>query len=163
MTRQVPDIDQLQEIALPAPVSYWPQTWGWTVLLILLLAAVLVWALRAWRHWQRNRYRREALARLDALERRLEQHPDDCQALRALPELLKRVALSMPGGRAVAPLHDSQWQAFLVAHASAPLPDNFAQLLAHLAYAPQARLHEVDARELLRHSRAWVEQHHVAA
>ena len=118
-----------------------------------------MWALRAWRHWQKNRYRREALRPLDALERRL----DAPQALRDLPELLKRVALSMPGGLAAAPLQDSQWQAFLVAHADAPLPEDFARRLAQLAYAPQAQLQAMDARELLRHSRTWVEQHHVAA
>ncbi|PTT96937.1 DUF4381 domain-containing protein, partial [Pseudomonas sp. HMWF031] len=29
MNPNVPSIDQLKEIALPAPVSYAPQTWGW--------------------------------------------------------------------------------------------------------------------------------------
>lgn len=159
MTRQVPDIDQLREIAVPAPVSYWPQTWGWAVLSILLLTALLVWAVRARRYWQRNRYRREALFQLDAMERCL----DDPQALHDLPELLKRVDLSMPGGPEVAPLQASQWQAFFVDHARAPLPEDFALRLAKLAYAPYEQLHAMDARELLRHSRVWVEHHHVAA
>ena len=36
MNPNVPSIEQLKEIALPAPVSYAPQTWGWWVLLAVL-------------------------------------------------------------------------------------------------------------------------------
>ena len=54
------------------------------------------------------------------------------QALREVPELLKRVALSMPEAPAVAPLHAADWQAFLVSHSSTPLPADFAWQLAQL-------------------------------
>ncbi|WP_085694139.1 MULTISPECIES: DUF4381 domain-containing protein [unclassified Pseudomonas] len=92
MNPNVPDIAQLKELGLPAPVSYAPQTWGWWALLALLLAAAALIGFRRYRQWQRNRYRREALLRLAQLRSR----SDDLRALRELPELLKRVALSMP-------------------------------------------------------------------
>ncbi|MDD0970187.1 MULTISPECIES: DUF4381 domain-containing protein [Pseudomonas] len=92
MSPNVPDIGQLKELGLPAPVSYAPQTWGWWVLLaVLVLAAVLI-GVRRYRQWRRDQYRREALVRLAQLRER----SDDLNALRELPELLKRVALSMP-------------------------------------------------------------------
>ncbi len=92
MNPNVPDIGQLKELGLPAPVSYAPQTWGWWVLLaVLVLAAVLI-GVRRYRQWRRDQYRREALVRLAQLRER----SDDLNALRELPELLKRVALSMP-------------------------------------------------------------------
>ena len=98
MNPNVPSIEQLKEMALPAPVSYAPQTWGWWVLLAVLMAAVLLVGARRYWQWRRDRYRREALARLAELQG----SDDQISALRELPELLKRVALSMPDPAATA-------------------------------------------------------------
>ncbi|WP_339452481.1 DUF4381 domain-containing protein [Pseudomonas sp. EA_5y_Pfl2_R50] len=92
MNPNIPSIDQLKELSLPAPVSYAPQTWGWWVLLAVLILAALLIGIRRYWQWRRNAYRREGLARLAQLRSR----SDDLNALRELPELLKRVALSMP-------------------------------------------------------------------
>ena len=92
MNPNVPSIEQLKEIALPAPVSYAPQTWGWWVLLAVLVVAVVLLSARRYVQWRRDRYRREALVRLAQLQKR----SDDLNALRELPELLKRTAISMP-------------------------------------------------------------------
>ncbi|VVO56647.1 DUF4381 domain-containing protein [Pseudomonas fluorescens] len=92
MNPNIPSIDQLKEIALPVPVSYMPQTWGWWVLLGLLMIAVLLISARRYWQWRRDRYRREALVRLAELQA----SDNQLDALRELPELLKRVALSMP-------------------------------------------------------------------
>ena len=92
MNPAIPSIDQLKEMALPVPVSYAPQTWGWWALLALLIVTLGVTGARRYRQWRRDRYRREALVRLEELQQR----SNDLNALRELPELLKRVALSMP-------------------------------------------------------------------
>ena len=94
MNPAIPSIDQLKEMALPAPVSYAPQTWGWWALLALLIVTLVVLGARRYWQWRRDRYRREALVRLEELQQR----SNDLSALRELPELLKRVALSMPSG-----------------------------------------------------------------
>jgi len=165
-TASVPSIDQLRELALPAPAaSYWPQTWGWLALALTLLALVVAWGVWRYLRWRRDRYRREALARLDELELALTDPQLRLAALRELPQLLKRVALSMPAGDAAARLDGRQWQAFLQRHGQTPLPENFAQRLALLAYAPAERIaaladHEVHA--LLCASRQWIEAHRVA-
>jgi uncharacterized membrane protein YecN with MAPEG domain len=88
----VPSIEQLKELALPASVSYAPQTWGWWVLVGVLILLTLIIAIRRYRQWRRDAYRREGLERLAQLRSRSE----ELYALRELPELLKRVALSMP-------------------------------------------------------------------
>ncbi|WP_207888296.1 DUF4381 domain-containing protein [Pseudomonas sp. 30_B] len=165
-TANVPRIDQLRELALPAPAaSYWPQTWGWLALALLLLALLVAWGVWRYLRWRRDRYRREALARLDELVQALEDPQGRLAALRELPLLLKRVALSMPGGEVAAQLGGSPWQSFLQRHGPAPLPADFAQRLALLAYAPAERVatladHEVHA--LLGASRQWIEAHRVA-
>jgi hypothetical protein len=195
MNPNIPSIEQLKEIALPAPVSYAPQTWGWWVLLAVLIGAVLLVGARRYWQWQRDRYRREALVRLAELQN----SDDQLQALRELPELLKRVALSMPADwntnpvgaslLAMRPLHSllmstdrtpsrasslpqvtvlggKNWQAFLARHSSQPLPADFSQQLAQLAYAPDTTLLALpsDQRDqLFATCKHWVEHHHVAA
>ena len=157
-----PSIDQLKELALPPAPSYLPQTWGWAALALLLLAALLIYSAWRYRRWQLNRYRREALAQLALLDVRLAQPQQRLAALRELPELLKRVALSMPASPAVASLRGNDWQAFLSAHSPTALPADFAKQLAHLAYAPDSRLQGTDAQKLVQQCKTWVERHHVA-
>ncbi|MEN0107844.1 MAG: DUF4381 domain-containing protein [Pseudomonas sp.] len=165
-TPSPPDISQLQVLPLPAPlVSYWPQTWGWAVLALVLVLAAGWWALRYWQRWARNRYRREALAALAVITAAVGQPEQRLAALRTVPPLLKRVALSMPDAPPVARLGGSEWQAFLRERSSQPLPDGFATWLATLAYAPDAQvaaIPDAEVQALLATSRQWVEGHHVA-
>ncbi|MCY1288347.1 hypothetical protein D9M68_255190 [compost metagenome] len=162
----VPSLDQLKELPLPAPAtSYWPQTWGWLVLALVVLGALAAWT--GWRYWcwRRDRYRREALARLAELEGALADGQQRLPALRALPELLKRVALSTPRGAEAATLGGAAWQAFLERTGGSPLPADFARQLATLAYAPETQLlavPEPELQQLLACSRRWIETHHVA-
>lgn len=159
-------IDQLKELPLPVPpFSYTPQTWGWWVLLAVVLLAGFIYAVFAWRRWQRERYRREALHRLNALDAALAVPEQRLQALRELPELLKRVALSMPDAPPVQSLSGPHWQAFLQQRARFALPEQFAERLQTLAYAPDVRVQSLGAEELstLVHTcRRWIEAHHVA-
>lgn len=161
-----PAIDQLKELPLPVPpFSYTPQTWGWAVVLAIVLVAGLACAAYAWRRWQRNRYRREALLRLDALVAALNTPEQRLPALRELPELLKRVALAMPDAPPVQSLSGQHWQGFLQQRARFALPVQFAAQLHTLAYAPDLHLQAIDDQELstLVHTcRRWIEVHHVA-
>jgi len=196
---QIPSIEQLKELGLPAPVSYAPQTWGWWVLLALLILAALLIGIRRYWQWRRDAYRREGLARLAQLRER----GDDLNALRELPELLKRVALSMPtqspnwnpipvgvsllaiaSSRSThsstdrtpsragsllqgpAALGREDWQDFLQRHCKKPLPADFSEQLAQLAYAPDETLRALPAPQrqaLFETCQYWMEHHHVAA
>lgn len=155
MNANVPSIEQLKEMGLPVPVSYWPQAWGWWALLGLLAISLVVLGIRAWLHWRRNAYRREALARLKVIE-----------DLQELPELLKRVALSMPltpeEHQRVPTLSGADWQAFLLRHGRTPLPEDFSRQLASLAYG-SVDISSAQRKQLLAQCKAWVEHHHVAA
>ncbi|OLF54288.1 DUF4381 domain-containing protein [Pseudomonas chlororaphis] len=165
MNPNVPSLEQLQEIGLPAAISYAPQTWGWAVLLGLLVVTVSLVSARRYWQWRRNRYRREALARLAELN----DHDDQVDALRELPELLKRVALSMPSSSLapgnVGALGGEDWQRFLASHSPQPLPADFSQRLAQLAYAPETTLRALpddQRQQLFDICKRWVELHHVA-
>ncbi|MGH8485453.1 MAG: DUF4381 family protein, partial [Pseudomonas sp.] len=87
----VPSIDQLQVLPTPVPpFSYVPQTWGWLVLLLVVVFIAALWGIRRWRRWQRDRYRREALEQLALLQQGLAVPDQRLLALRSLPVLLKR-------------------------------------------------------------------------
>ena len=82
---------ELHDIVVPEPVSWMPATAAWGVLGGLLLI-ILAWQLVALgRRWRANRYRREALSRLDEIERAASARPE---ALGSLPELVKITALA---------------------------------------------------------------------
>lgn len=160
-----PSIEQLRQLPLPAPVSYWPQTWGWLVLLAAVLALAGWAAWRIARRRRRNRYRREGLRMLEALRRETQSDP---LAARALPELLKRVGLSSVAetDRArVGALQGAEWVAFMD-DGMAVFPPDAGVLLRALAYAPPHTLRAIDpalVRNLFIASRQWMERHHVAA
>jgi hypothetical protein len=163
MSTPPPTIDQLQQLPLPAPASYLPQTWGWAVLLAVVVLAVAAFAWRARRRWRRNQYRRQALAELAVLELRM---ATDRQAARALPALLKRVALSAPGGGDAAALRGAAWQTYLTRQGGTGFPVDAERTLATLAYgSPQsvAAIPAATLSELLAACRHWTEGHHVAA
>lgn len=106
------DLTRLRDLAAPAPVSYTPQTAGWYVIGVLLLA-LIAWAVAlVARHRRANRYRREALDELTAIERRL---PGGVTAplVVEIDTLAKRVALVAFGREAVAALAGSEWLTFL--------------------------------------------------
>jgi hypothetical protein len=159
------NISQLQNLPLPAPVSYFPQTWGWLALLLMVLGAALFFAGRAWWRWHLNRYRRAALAELLLIENAVGKH-DKRDALRQLPDLLKRTALAMPGQPDVASLQGGAWQDFLQRCSTTALPADLSRQLAAVSYAPDQQLQaltDVRVQELLGTCRHWLEQHHVAA
>lgn len=164
-TDALPSIDQLLSLPLPAPVSYWPQTWGWGVLLavIAVLAAAMGW--RMARRYRRNAYRRAALRHLDTLRQAAQAN---VLAARELPALLKRVGLSSvpaAGRSSVAPLTGADWMAWLTHQGGAFAPDA-ETLLRVLAYAPPEAVRAIEParlQSLFDASRHWISDHHVAA
>ena len=151
----------IDEIQLPAPVSWWPQTLGWQ----LLLLAVLLWL--GWylvgrgRRWWRYRYRRLALAQLADLEKQAAAGSNT--ALRHLPELLKATALHAYPRVEVAGLHGEAWLEFLDGHYEGPAFASATgrQLLALAYQAPeQLKLETRDRRQLLSMCRRWLGRHY---
>lgn len=96
-------LDRLIEPPEPPPVSMMPQTWGWVVLTLILLVACMIVAIRAWRRYRANAYRRHAL-------KELELAGDDPAAIAAI---LRRTALAAYPRREVACLAGEEWLRFL--------------------------------------------------
>ena len=140
------NLDELIDIVEPPPVPWTPQTVGWAILgTVLVLAAAL--ALRGWlRRRAANRYRREATAELDALER---------PTVAAVNAILKRAAMVAYSRDQVAALAGAQWVSFLTSAGGRPLDAAQAALLADGGYS----LRNSEGEELRVFARDWVRGH----
>ena len=156
-------LQPLQELPLPVPVSWAPQTVGWVGVAVVLVVALLCGAWAAWRRHIRRRYRRVALAQLARLEAELQAPAQRVAALAAIPPLIKRASLAAAPRERVAALTGDAWLTFLNrAHRS--FDERSGALLFLISYAPSERIAAVsehDAAALVNAARDWIEHHHV--
>lgn len=108
-----PDLSQLRDIHLPAPISWWPPAPGWWLLAVLVMAILFVLYF-LYRRRQRNDWRRSALAELTRLRLQYQAQPSSPQIIVSeLSVLLRRVAISCFPREEVAMLSGDKWLAFL--------------------------------------------------
>ncbi|WP_371836195.1 DUF4381 domain-containing protein [Ochrobactrum sp. Q0168] len=141
----------LHDIAVPAPISWLPQTWGWGLLAGLLLLGIAVLVVRQLIRYRRNAYRREALQILGTIS-------NNAQAAE-VAELLKRTALSAWPRTDVAALSGRQWVAFLERHSPEPLGTDLKALLTNREYEPDQQVNDMPV--IVTQARLWIERHHV--
>lgn len=108
-----PDLSQLRDIHLPAPISWWPPAPGWWLLAVLVVA-ILFGLYFLYRRRLRNDWRRSALAELTRLRQQYQAQPTSAQIIVSeLSVLLRRVAISCFPREEVAMLSGDKWLAFL--------------------------------------------------
>lgn len=155
-------LDRLHDVIAPPPVPWWPPAPGWLWLLgaltILVLAAG-VWGLIV---WQRQRYRREALAEWRRQEPLLHDPNRRAAALANLAELLKRTTLAVFPREQVASLTGPAWLAFLDrTGATTAFTSGPGALLEAAAYDPRIASAQDEARagEAAAVARSWLKHH----
>lgn len=154
---------EMADISLPPAVSMMPATVGWAVVAMVVLLA-LAFALWRWLvHRAENRYRRDALAELAALEAEIGQPDGRQRALASLPALLKRTALAVWPREAVAALNGQEWADFLKSHAGkARLDDAAYRFFSETEYRlPIAVSDDAAVRRTISAARQWIEGHDV--
>jgi hypothetical protein len=145
-------LDNLHDLVMPVPVPWWPPAPGWVIVSAALVMVLAWWLIRAIRHWQKNSYRREALALLGQID----------GAGAELPTLIKRVALSAYPRERVASLTGEQWLAFLDQTGQTDaFTAGAGRWLARLAYEPQltASLSTIELNGLRAAARDWILRH----
>jgi len=159
-------LDRLHDLVVPPPTPWWPPAPGWLWLLSLLALAALVLAVRRFVRWQRNRYRREALAELRRIEKQLGSPENKGAALLDLSELLKRVAITAYGRTDVARLAGNDWFAYLDKCAGTAFNQGLGDAMARALYSGQAQspgtVHggpAVDCPALVAEARHWIRKH----
>lgn len=139
--RLVELMDLLHDVPVPPRVPMWPQTWGWAVVAVIVLA-VLRWAVRTLRaRHAANAYRRAALTELA-------QAGDDPAAIAAI---LRRTALVAFPRADVAGLTGSDWLEFL----NEQVPGcGFTDTLTSAPYRPTT-----PDPALAKSAQIWIRQH----
>lgn len=148
-----PLMRDINEIVAPAHIDWLPQTIGWYVIGALGVAAVIRWSWRVFKQWLRNRYRREALHRLNALA------AEQAATPASINELLKTAAIIASSRREVAALTGDAWSEWLAQRISNPvaitqLTEAVGAALYRGASSPAA-----DDAQLLEQAQTWIREH----
>lgn len=98
-------MQELQDIIAAPPASWWPPAPGWWLLAFVVVTGTATIGYYSWRHWQRGRIKRLALAQL----KHMQQPQFDATTL-----LLKQAALGYFPRERIAALSGNQWQQFLL-------------------------------------------------
>ena len=157
-------LTQLADIVTPPPPDWWPHTWGWVALAVLVGLTLAGFVVQALRRRRANGYRREALAELGRLEARCDDAGQRAEALAELAALFKRTALAAWPRARVASLSGRRWTRFLAANGTAKFDPAAERLLDDLEYRGEDALRSVpasDARAALRAARVWIVGHRV--
>ncbi len=138
-------LNNLRDLAEPAPVGWWPFAPGWWVLLALLALFVLVVAIKAALNWRANAYRRAAIHELNAAKSDAE-----------VAQILKRTALSAFPRDQIAALSGSRWRTWLEQSCGQTMPDAVANQLSAGVFASGATQR---SPALLEFAESWVRSH----
>lgn len=145
---QAQALQQLKDINLPEPISWWPLAIGWWVLGLMCITAIvgIIW------YRKKTRLKRAALAELKRLK---QGNRADALAL-AVPisMLLRRVAIKRYG-QSVAYLTGKAWEDFLVNHHA--MDANTATFLSNAPYKPLDNA--PNAELLLESAKSWIRSH----
>lgn len=142
---------QLRDIHLPEPITWWPPAYGWWLLLALVCLALALSVGYCVGRYRANRYRRDAIAELDAL---FSNHSDSAELVAGTSALLKRAAIQA-SGEPCRPLHGESWLAFLLQHC----PACSKSALAPIGAAQYQPLATIDSNALYKHARLWLRKH----
>lgn len=149
--------DGLRDIRGLDPAPWWPPGPGWWLVAAGLVAlAALVLLLRRRRSHLREQWRRDALAQLRRLERRLPALARH-DAAGELAQLLRRVAMVRYGRRHAAGLWGEEWLAWLERHDPRGFPwRSRGAALVSSPYAPPGPEDGRALAELVVAARHWV-------
>ncbi len=150
---------QLRDIHLPEAVSLWPLAPGWWLLLILcaLATGALVW----WvvQRARAKRYRKLAVAELEASYQNFQRSDDTAAYISASQEILRRAALYRYAEQraSIAPLSGSAWISFLDSCVDQQqFTSKFGDALHEAHYQPAPK---ITAAELHNSALYWLRHH----
>ncbi len=135
----------LRDIVTPPPVPWWPPAPGWWLVLMLLALFAALMALRGWRRWRANAYRRIALRALRQAD-----------SVASVAEILKRAALMAAPRTRVAALSGSAWVKWLTRTGRRTVPPAVRQILTTGIYRAAG---PASAGELAAFAAQWVRGH----
>ncbi len=143
------------DIITPDPISMFPVSDGYVVLLLLLAAALFPLSLYAYKYYTRNIYRKEALNEIKQIKS-ADMPPD--KELTSTLQLLKRVAIVAYSREEVASLSGKQWWQFLKAK-SHITPDDHLDAYCESIYLSNRVLTYEKNDTVIKYAKKWIKKH----
>lgn len=147
MNPDAASLANLRDIVTPPPVPWWPLAPGWWLVLMLLGLFAVMAALRGWRRWRANAYRRAALRALR-----------EADSVASVAEILKRAALMATSRVQVASLSGSAWVQWLASTGGRTVPPAASQMLSTGMYSGAGR---GSVKELTDFAAQWIRGHRI--
>ena len=148
----------LRDIHLPDAVSWWPPAIGWWILpfIIAAIAYGIYKFIQIKKQQQKTAYRKMALKELSQIKSNFSNQAPGVECLRAISQLLRRIALSYLPREKVASLTGTQWVSQLNHLAQqATFTSTHTELLLHGPYQQQI---DFDQNELFTSCEKWIKQ-----
>ena len=147
-----PALNDLKDIHLPDPVSWWPMAPGWWLLITLLLLILTV-GFYYWRLWHHSlRYKKSAIKILTTA---FQSNSDDLNFLNDCATITRRLTLSIQSKKATpinyAGLQGKEWQQVLQQH----MPEPQAELLTTGRYQAYP---SIDRTSLYNSVKQWLKE-----
>ena len=146
MSEPATSLDRLHDLVLPPAVPWWPPAPGWYFVIALALVVATWMALRAWKRWQSNAYRRAAARELASLD-----------SPTAIAELLRRTALAVAPRPVIAEKTGVAWMDWLAAQSREPMPATVRTQLTANVYNPALESPDIDM--LRDYAARWIASH----
>lgn len=146
---------KLHDIHLPAPISWWPLAYGWTILLLLSLILIAFFLYLGCRAYSNGKAKRQALRLLEMYEQEYQREQNSQVSSMKVSELLRRVALVYFPREEVASLQGEAWLDFLNKTAK---KINFHGQRSYLLELPYQAESKVDLQPLFSMAKTWIKQ-----
>lgn len=148
---------QLNDIAVPPPVGWWPISDSLLSLIIGVGGILIGLSWYFWNQRKHNQYRRQAQTLFDEA---IAESDDPKRQLQIANQLLKQVAITSYGRKQVAALTGIDWVLFLKQNASyIKQPENLENCFASL-YNPNQDVSPQDIQATLDYVKQWIKGHH---
>lgn len=138
-------LENLRDIAVPPPVPWWPPAPGWWGVMSVLMIGAAVIAVRVWRLWCANAYRRAALRELALATTATE-----------IAEILKRTALVAYPRSDIAALSGAMWCQWLEETGGGRMPDAVVEALTQGVFGKVKSINVGDVRVF---AAGWIKRH----
>ncbi len=149
-------LQQLKPIHMPEPPGWWPLAPGWWLLLVLSILLIALLTFFCVRQYQKNLWRRQALARLTLISNAAKQnaHASNVNVLLDIEKLIKQVSRLRYKNHASSSLTGQAWVDFLKQHPEAKqLTEKDFELIAEGLYRPTS---PPITDEFLQHIKNWI-------
>ena len=147
---------QLRDVHLPEPVSWWPLAFGWWLLIAFGCIAIIAMLIFLHRKKQQNQYRKEALLQLDNVYSIWQQDKNTVAYLQSVNAVLKRSIQHTKGASHFLRLSGVNWVSSLNSLVKKPLSEQTQNALSIDCYQAHS---DADVSDVQANATRWIKSH----